>query len=92
MSLIYTITDRLVDMVSVILITEGEFKDVEFTFGGVSVDEEDDQVRLKFDYNLVNDSATIYHKERLENLIGDILSDIIYDQLDKNEVIYKGGK
>lgn len=88
----FEVTDRLINNVSVIRITDGEFEGVEFTFGAVSVSEENETAKLSFEYNLISDDNLIEPEDRFQNLIGSILSDIMYDQLDKEEVIYKGGK
>jgi len=88
----FEVTDRLIDNVSIIRITDGEFEGVEFTFGSVAVEPDGDSARLKFEYNIVTGEHLIDPLDRFKNLICDILTDIMYDQLDKEEVIYKGGK
>ena len=75
-----------------IRITEGEFKDIEFCYGAVAVeeDQEKDCVTLKFDYNLLlgNPKANL---SGFTETIGDILVHLIDEQIKNNEVVYYGG-
>lgn len=73
-------------------IEEGEFKDVSFSFGKIEFVGEDDegQGHVKFDYDLlqVPDSITLQEntetRERLENVIGEILHEILVDMTVNN--------
>ena len=92
MSKNFELTDRYVNNVNVVRVTDGEFKGVELTYGSVAFETDGDSARLKFEYEIVTGEHLIIDLERFKNLIGDILTDIISEQLDKNEVIYKGGE
>lgn len=73
-------------------IEEGEFKDVSFSFGKIEFLGEDDdgQGHVKFDYDLlqVPDSIILQEsaetRERLENVIGEILHEILVDMTVNN--------
>lgn len=86
---IYEITQTHSHNVNVIRVLEGEFKNVEYTYGSVAVQEQDGIAILKFEYNLI--AGEIKNIEAFKTLSGDILQDLIYDQLETSSVIYKGG-
>ena len=92
MSKNFELTDRYVNNVNVVRVTDGEFKGVELTYGSVAFEPDGDSACFKFEYEIVTGEHLIIDLERFKNLIGDILTDIISEQLDKNEVIYKGGE
>lgn len=73
-------------------IEEGEFKDISFSFGKIEFLGEDDQGQghVKFDYDLIQvpDSIILQEntetRERLENVIGEILHEILVDMTVNN--------
>lgn len=73
-------------------IEEGEFKDISFSFGKIEFLGEDDegQGHVKFDYDLIQvpDSIILQEntetRERLENVIGEILHEILVDMTVNN--------
>ena len=77
-----------------ICIREGKFKDVIYNYGKVSVNSEqenaDGTLPFRFEYSII-DNASIEREEFGEDfftLIGDILVDIIDDQLQENNFEY----
>ena len=77
-----------------ICIREGKFKDVIYNYGKVSVNSEqenaDGTLPFRFEYNII-DNATLEREdfgEEFFTLIGDILVDIIDDQLQENNFEY----
>lgn len=73
-------------------LTEGDFKGIIYSFGGVELVEEGDHARLKFDYEIEDkeDYPNIDAKQ-FEQQIGDILVDMIEEGLALNTIVYKGG-
>ena len=56
-------------------ITDGVYKDVVYTYGKVQPVEENDKLRLKFEYNIVeNPSGVDTEDKNFINVIGDILT------------------
>ena len=77
-----------------ICIREGKFKDVIYNYGKVSVKQEkenaDGTLPFRFEYSII-DNATLEREdfgEEFFTLIGDILVDIIDDQLKENNLEY----
>lgn len=60
-------------------------------FNKVKLQEEDDSVRLKFDYDIVNDTVKRYSKKELETVLGLILQELIIEGLENNTLVYSGG-
>ena len=71
-------------------LTSGVHEGIIYSYGRVNLIEEDDALRLAFDYNIV-DYAEREIKDTFTNEIGDILQDILIEQLAKNEVVCNGG-
>ena len=69
-------------------LTEGPYTGIVYKYGRVNLIEEDDSLRIQFDYELDDGS-------RLDNnfiqYIGPILSDLIEEGLMKNSIVYTGG-
>ena len=72
-----------------IKLLEGEFKDVVFSYGSVSVDEQGEHATLHFDYDVYD--GTIENVERFEQTIGDLLMYILEEQITHNQVVYANG-
>ena len=83
----YTFVSKKGDTWANVCITEGKFKDVIYNYGKVSVKSEkenaDGTLPFRFEYSII-DNASLKREEFGEEfftLIGDILVDIIDDQL-----------
>lgn len=75
-------------------ILEGKYKDVIVQFGRVQFsDTEDGNRAMKFQYKLLDKPADleVYENECMP-VFGDILVDIIEQQLESGEVVYANGK
>ena len=78
-----------------IMIKDGKFKDVIYNYGKVSIPEEDNlnedgTLPFRFEYTII-DNASLKREEFGEEfftLIGDILVDIIEDQLKEKNLEY----
>ena len=90
----YTFVSKKGDVWANVCITEGKFKDVIYNYGKVSINPEkendDGSLPFRFEYSIV-DNALLQREEFGEEfftLIGDILVDIIDDQLKEKNLEY----
>ena len=61
-----------------IIIQDGEFKDVIYLYGKVKFIEENEHMRLKFDYDVVRNPNNVdTNSDTFRNIIGDILTENI---------------
>lgn len=86
----YKILDHAVDGFTIIQLTEGKYKDVEFHYGAVAVEEgENETATLKFDYTITKGENI--NEEEFGAIAGKILHSLIDTQLEKGDVVYAGG-
>jgi hypothetical protein len=78
------------DDLATVRVIDGEFSGIEFTFGTINVNEENDSATISFDYTVHNnpkiESSEV--KEKFEVLLGEILNDILYSALIEAEKRY----
>ena len=68
-------------------ISEGKFKDVIYYYGKVKFIEEDEKLRLKFDYNVARNPDNVdTDNEKFVKIIGDILADNIEREVDNGTI------
>ena len=68
-------------------ISEGEYKDVIYYYGKVKFIEENDNMRLKFDYNVARNPNNVdTDNEKFVKIIGDILTDNIEREVDNGTI------
>jgi hypothetical protein len=62
----------------IITVSEGKYKGTDFQFGAVSLeeDEENDRLRLSFDYNILDSPIEVVDEE-FTQVAGDILASIL---------------
>lgn len=91
----YTYVSRGQEQWASIMITKGEYEGVIYQYGRVSVAEkenEDGTMPLSFDYNVIDQNG--HDKEKLDNspefknTLGDILVDILDEQLEAGNLEY----
>ena len=90
----YTFVSQEGDTWANVCIREGKFKDVIYNYGKVSInhkeENDDGSLPFRFEYSII-DNASLQREEFGEDffmLIGDILVDIIDDQLKENSLGY----
>ena len=90
----YTFVSKKGDTLANVCITEGKFKDVIYNYGKVSInpkkENDDGSLPFRFEYTII-DNALLQREEFGEEfftLIGDILVDIIDDQLKEKNLEY----
>ena len=91
----YTYVSRGQEQWASIMITKGEYEGVIYQYGRVSVAEkenEDGTMPLSFDYNVIDQNG--HDKEKLDNspefknTLGDILVEILDEQLEAGNLEY----
>lgn len=69
-------------------LTEGPYEGIVYKYGRVNLIEEDDRLRVQFEYQLDDGSRL---DSNFVQYIGPILSDMIEEGLMKNSIVYTGG-
>lgn len=76
----------------IVLVFDDEpFKDVHWTYGETKLEEDLDGCKLVFNYTILEGTVPDVLHTQFKEAIGDILLNILEDQLKKSEVIYHGG-
>lgn len=73
--------------------TSNEFKGIIFTVGKVSFEEKDGDMRMNFNYDIIEhteDLAT-YEKDLLDKAIGDLVIHLLEEGVKDNSLVYTGG-
>jgi hypothetical protein len=69
-------------------LTEGPYEGIVYKYGRVELIEEDDLLRIKFEYELPDGKKL---DDNFIQYIGPILSELIEDGVVKNNIVYTGG-
>lgn len=72
-------------------LTEDPYEDVVFSYGKVSLQEEQDQLRLKFHPSILRGESALDSDQDFIKYIGDILIEMIDAGLMKHDLVYTGG-
>ena len=79
----------------IIKISDSIYKDIEFSFSRVFFEEKDDELILNFNFDVFSDPFELVKTEDDKNnfgqYIGNILTELLKDQVDAGEVVYGGG-
>ena len=91
----YTFVSRGKEQWASIMLTNGEYEGVIYQYGKVSVPEEEDEngnMPLSFKYNIVDynghDEEDLESSQEFKNALGDILVEILDEQLEANNFEY----
>lgn len=96
----YTTVQSKTTGLDAIKLLEDPYSGIIFTYGKVSfdVDEPNDHLKIKFDYDILfdpaespNNSRKGFVKEEFEQYIGDLLQELLHQEIEKNNVTYTGG-
>jgi hypothetical protein len=74
-----------------IKLTSNEYSGIIYTYGRVNLVEEDDLLRVQFEFDVHENPIGELDRQKFMNHIGQILTELINEQLLKNQVIYTGG-
>lgn len=72
---------------------ESPYEGIIISYGRIEFDpdEENDRLDLRFEYELHRDNGEEYDKKEFENYIGNLLTEMIHQELSRRELIYTGG-
>lgn len=68
-----------------------EYSGIIYTYGRVRLLEEDDLLRVQFEYDIHENPVGFVDRDKFRNYIGDILIDLLEENLLKNNIVYTGG-
>ena len=90
----YELMNEHVNGFQIIRITVGKFQGVKYTYGSVAFENIDygEEIRLQFEYNVIEGVEKISDYEEFKQLTGDTLVAILQSQINTGDVIYGGGK
>ena len=73
--------------------TKGPFDGIIFTLGQVTFKEDDERNEcvMSYDYDIISNPLETFDEEAFKPYVGDLLIEMIQDQLDKNDLVYTGG-
>jgi hypothetical protein len=73
--------------------TEGAFAGIIFSYSKVQLleDKKNDRLALKFDYDIIENPLEEFDVEAFEQELGEHLSDLLREGVQKNSIIYTGG-
>lgn len=74
-----------------IQIEEGKYKGVVYSYGRVQFNGEVEPPKMNFEYMPVKIPNGVLIEEDFIDIIGDILVDVLEEQLEAGEVVYAGG-
>lgn len=72
---------------------EPPYTGVIISYGKVSLDEDDaaDVLRVKFEYDVIEDNDVDYDLTEFEHHLGDLLQELIKFELSRNNLVFTGG-
>lgn len=74
-----------------IKLTSNAYSGIIYTYGRVRLLEEDDLLRVQFEYDIHENPVGFVDRDKFKNHIGDILVDLLEENLLKNNIVYTGG-
>mgnify|MGYP000626695721 CR=1 FL=1 len=74
-----------------IKLTSSDYSGIIYTYGRVRLLEEEDQLRVQFEFDIHENPVGFVDRDKFRNHIGDILIDLLEENLLKNNVVYTGG-
>ena len=79
--------------IDAIKLLEEPYSGIIFTYGKVSFDEDDANMKLKinFEYEILDSASKEWDKELFEEYLGDFLQELIRDGIEQNNLTYTGG-
>ena len=87
----YELLDEDNDGNQLIRLTSNQYSGIIYTYGRVRLLEEDDQLRVQFEYDIQENPVGVLDVSVFRNHIGDILIDLLEENLLKNNLVYTGG-
>ena len=79
------------DALAAVKIIKGQYENVEFNFGEIHVDEneEENTCTMRFNYDILSDHKELDGNKEFEVVLGEIMNDILMESLNAAEEKYK---
>ena len=79
------------DVIAAIKIIKGEYENVEFNFGEIHIDEDEEEntCTMRFNYDILSDHKELDGNKEFEVVLGEIMNDILMKSLNAAEEKYK---
>ncbi|NDB60077.1 hypothetical protein EB001_16750 [bacterium] len=74
-----------------ITLTEGKFAGVKYVLGKTELIEGEDNLTLKYHYDIIESKVEDSDVKEFETLIGDVLMQMLSDGVKNNDLVYSGG-
>lgn len=74
-----------------IKLTDKPYEGIIFSYGRVSFDEQEDNLKINFHYDIHDDAGYELDQKEFEQYLGDFLQELLRYGLENNEIIYTGG-
>jgi hypothetical protein len=87
----YELLDEDYNGNQLIQLTSNEYSGIIYTYGRVRLVEEDDLLRVQFEFDIHENPVGFVDRDKFKNHIGDILIDLLEENLLKNNIVYTGG-
>lgn len=87
----YELLDEDYNGNQLIKLTCNPYSGIIYTYGRVRLVEEDELLRVQFEYDIQENPVGILEREKFRDYIGDILVELLEENLLKNNVVYTGG-
>ncbi len=87
----YELLDEDYNGNQLIKLTSNEYSGIIYTYGRVRLLEEEDQLRVQFEFDIHENPVGFVDRDKFRNHIGDILIDLLEQNLLNNNVVYTGG-
>jgi len=87
----YELLDEDYNGNQLIKLTCNPYSGIIYTYGRVRLVEEDELLRVQFEYDIQENPVGILERDKFRDYIGDILVELLEENLLKNNVVYTGG-
>jgi hypothetical protein len=87
----YQLLDEDWNGMQLIKLTASPYEGIIYTYGRVRLVEEDELLRVQFEYDIHKNPGNEIERESFRNYIGDILIELLEKDLLKNNIVYTGG-
>ena len=87
----FEVLDEDFDGSRLIKLTSNEYSGIIYSYGRVKLIEEDAGLRVQFHYDIHENPIGVLDEANFRHHIGDILIDLLDEQLSQNQVVYTGG-
>ena len=87
----YELLDEDYNGNQLIKLTCNPYSGIIYTYGRVRLVEEDELLRVQFEYDIQENPVGVLERDKFRDYIGEILVELLEENLLKNNVVYTGG-